>query len=272
MTLDGPPEGHLSPEEVYRFLERTAARSELRSIERHLDECRDCVGYLGTVMRSSRCATPEEAQALSRLPARSAPELYRRLRPRIVATSPSSMARRGFGWNWPKLLATATSLAGLLAVLWVIESQLIAPARSRRLAAQALDQLVELRQGTGRIPLRYVDGFERARMTRSSFAPAGQDRQREDDIEARLERAVQLAPGELAAHLALGLFWLDGGAVESAEGELRRALEIDRESIEAANGLAVVLYERALRAPDEARELKRQGLALLEDAHRRRPG
>jgi len=44
---------------------------------------------------------------------------------------------------------------------------------------------------------------------------------------------------------------------------LREALELDPNEVEAINGLGVLYFERSLRDPSRAGELKREGLSLL---------
>jgi len=268
MSTEGSASRHILPEEVCGFAEKTLPRKKLREIEQHLCECMECLEYLGSVMRSFRPRQDEEQEPLGRATARSPSELLARMKPYIVATSPASQPRSGPGATRRNLLLAAAALIAVIALFAGVQTLLVAPARSRQMAAQAMAALVKLRQGTGRVPLRYIPGFQRARVTRSSFDTGDPN---EDLIEARLRRAVELGPRVVESHVALGLFMLDTGRLEEAERHLSQALSLDPDSIVAKNGLAVVCYERALRNPSFSAELYRKGLDLLRDARREDP-
>ena len=150
----------------------------------------------------------------------------------------------------------------------LVQKLLIAPTRARQIATRTMADLVALRQETGRVPLRYIPGFHRARVTRSGFDmvdPA------EEHIEIKLREAAELAPGELESQTALGLYLLDKGALEEAERRLQDALDIAPESSAAKNGLAVVYFELALRDSQTAPDYLRRGLTLLREAERQHP-
>jgi tetratricopeptide (TPR) repeat protein len=268
MSRKRPSDQHLTSEEASGFIENTLARRRLREIEQHMDECLDCVEYLASVIRAARPPTPEEAEALSRFPTQRPEELLERLRPQIVASSPKAARRPHSPWTWAKWLPPAAAVAGLVLAFAWLQSQVLGPARGRQLAASAMEHFVSLHQGTGRIPLRYVPEFQRARVTRSTFDTA---HPAEAAIEAQLRQAVDLAPNEGETRLALGLFLLDKGALDEAEEHIRKARESEPDSALATNGLAVVHYERAIRDPSRARGLLREGLALLREARRKSP-
>ena len=161
-------------------------------------------------------------------------------------------------------MPVAAAVAGMALFLVWVQSYVIAPLRSRNLVARAITDLISLRQGTGRVPLRYIAGFQRALVTRSGFDQADPAEQAmEAEIESRLRRAVELAPRELGTRIALGLYLLDSGRLDEAEASLREALELDPNEVEAINGLGVLYFERSLRDPSRAGELKREGLSLL---------
>jgi tetratricopeptide (TPR) repeat protein len=259
-------EGHLSPEDVYGFIEKTLSRSRLRQAETHLDACPQCVRYLATLLSADQPASPEEEAALARMPAPSPAEIMARLRARIIATSPGSASRKRPRLGWKRMIPAVAALGVIIATFVLMQYLVIAPMRSRRLVAQAINNLVAVRQGTGRVPLRYIPEFRRARVTRSGFdTPDPTEQEIEAAIESRFRRAVELAPRGLEARLGLGLFLLDRGDMEEAETQLRQALELDPGSVEAQNGLAVLYYERALRNPDRAEAFRREGLALLQE-------
>ena len=142
---------------------------------------------------------------MNALPAATPAEILARLRPRIIETSPGSQRKL----HWSQLrtsLPIAAAVAGFAILFFVIQTYVIAPMSSRRLVAQATDALIAIRQGTGRVPLRYIPGFQRARVTRSGFDVADPEEEAiEAEIEARFQRAVALAPHEVTAKLALGL-------------------------------------------------------------------
>ena len=256
-------ENHLSPEDFYQFVERTLPRARLRKVEEHLDRCQDCLGALGRILSADRPGTASEEAALVRLGGSTAATpptaqaAFERLRASIAASAPGPASRGRSSVGGRGILALAAGLV-LIVAGYLSNLYWIAPARSRSLAEQALSDLIRVQQGTGKVPLRYLAGFERARVTRSGFETADPE---EEAIERRLRRAVALAPGEPRARLALGLFLIDQARPAEAEAELRKAREIDPASVAAANGLAVALYLRGQPSGDQA--LLRSGLDLL---------
>lgn len=258
------PENHLGPEDFYGFAEASLSLGRLKEVEEHLDICPDCVSALAQVLTAGRPGTAAEEGALASLGRGTPEEAATRLRAPIAASAPAPAALGRSGLRRRGVLALAAGLAGLVVAGYLSNLYLIAPARSRTLAERALQDLIRLRQGTGKVPLRYLSGFERARVTRSSFETTDPD---EESIERRLRRAVALAPEEPAARLALGLFLLDQARPAEAEAELSKALEIDPGSVEAANGLAVALYLRGQASGDEA--LLHRGLTILREAQQR---
>lgn len=267
MTTQEPGKSHLGPEDVDGFLERALPKERLREVEEHLDDCEECVSTLAIVMRASRPASADEEQVLDTLGG-SGSETYQRLHERIAATTPSALRAHGVRWEWRTIVPIGAGVAAAALLLVVVQTRILAPARGERLAVQAMRDLVDLRQGTGRIPLRYIPAFERARVTRSGFDEADPA---ESHIEARLRRAVELAPEDPGTRASLGLFLLDQGNLEEAERELEAALELDPDSVLAKNGLAVLWFERSLRQPERADELRRRGLSLLTEARRAAP-
>jgi tetratricopeptide (TPR) repeat protein len=268
MSTKRPQDHHLTPEETLGFIEKSLSHKHLREVEGHLDVCLECVEYLATVTRSARPLTSEEEKTLGQIPARTPQELFDRLRPQIVASTPGPNRRSGSQRNWGKWLPAAAAATILFAALAWLQSNVIAPARGRQLAAKAMESLVTLRQATGRVPLRYIPEFQRARVTRSGFDtphPA------EASVEAQLRQAADLAPHAAETHLALGLFLLDTGALDEAEKQLETALAIEPDSILATNGLAVLQYERSIRNPSRATDFIRRGITLLRDAQRKSP-
>ncbi len=268
MSIDGPSNHHILPEEVCGFVEKTLPRAKLDEIEEHLCGCMECLEYLAAVIRADRPSTDDEREALSQIPSRTPNELLERLRPQIIATSPGSQFRGGVRAPWRKLLLAAAALVVLVALFALLQTLVISPARSRQLAARAMADLVTIRQGTGRIPLRYIPGFQRARVTRSSFDMGDPN---EDLIETRLRQAVDLSPREIESRLALGLFLLDNGELDEARSHLNQILELNPDSLMARNGLAVVCYEEASRNRSRADTLLQEGLTLLREARRQDP-
>jgi tetratricopeptide (TPR) repeat protein len=220
---------------------------------------------VATVLGSDRPASTEEEAALSQIPESTPAELLARLRGRIIATSPGSQRR--FRLNWGTVLPVAAAAVAFAILFVLMHSYVVAPVRSRRLAAQAIAELVTIRQGTGRVPLRYISGFDRARVTRSGFDVVDPAEEAvEAAIESRFRRAVELAPREVQARLGLGLFLLDSGRLDESEAQLREAWELDPHSVRVINGLGVLYFERSRQDPDRAAELKREGLDLLQRA------
>lgn len=271
MSTDRPSTQHLSPEEAFSFVENTLSRGLRRSVETHLDSCDECVEYLASVLRL-QCTSDSEGESKDEVPGnvprRSSEELLHRLRPHIIASSPGKGGPRRFGWVWNQWVPAAVAAAVLILGFVLIQQLVLTPARGLQLATRAITELVTLRQGTGRIPLRYVPGFHRARVTRSGFDAVDPI---EEQIEAYLRKAVELAPREVESQTALGLYLLDKGALEEAETRLQKALEIEPESLAAKNALAVVYYENALRDSQAAQGFLRRGLALLREAQRQHP-
>jgi tetratricopeptide (TPR) repeat protein len=64
---------------------------------------------------------------------------------------------------------------------------------------------------------------------------------------------------------------LDDGELEEAERLLTRVSEERPDSVGAANGLAVVYYEKARRDTNDAYALQQRGLAFLREAERLDP-
>jgi hypothetical protein len=221
---------------------------------------------VAAALGSEKPPSADEEAALNGLPNPTPAELLAGLRTRIIETSPSS--QRKLPWRQLRTtLPIAAALAGFAILFFVIQSYVIAPMSSRRLVAQATDALINIRQGTGRVPLRYIPGFERARVTRSGFDVTDPEQEAiEAEIELRFRRAVALAPHEITAKLALGLFLLDAGRLEESETELREASELAPDSVAVMNGMAVLYFEKGLREPDQAAVLMREGLALLQRA------
>lgn len=262
-----PKDGHLAPEDVAGFIEGMLGRRRRREVEEHLDDCPDCVDYLGTALRSARPITEQEEESLGRIPARSPEELLQNLRPLIVATSPDSASRLRRP-RWKKLVPAMAAVAILVVAFVLVQSHVIGPARGRRLADAAMGDLVTLRQGTGRVPLRYIPEFQRAAVTRSAFDT---EDLAEEQIEMRLRKAVELAPTRATSHVGLGLFLLDTGSLQESENEFRIALDIEPDSTPAKNALAVIRYMQAIAQPNRSVTLRREGLALLREAQRQSP-
>lgn len=271
MTTDRPSKQHLTPEETFGFAENTLSRGSRRTVLAHLDICPDCVEYLASVKRSQYSSDfkgESEEEVPADIPARSPEEILQQLRPHIIATSPRGASGRGIVWVRTQWVPAAAVAAGLILAFALVQKLVIAPTRARQIATQTMADLVALRQETGRVPLRYVPGFHRARVTRSGFDTVNPA---EEHIEVKLREAVELAPGELESQTALGLYLLDKGALDEAETRLQYVLDADPESSAAKNGLAVVYFELALRDSQAAQDFLRRGLALLRDAERQHP-
>ena len=144
----------------------------------------------------------------------------------------------------------------------IVRTRFWLPAVSRRAAVETLAALVELRQATGRIPLRYIAEFERAGVVRSGFDTVNDG---ELQLVANLRAAVERAP-ETEALLVLGLLLLDDGQLNEAEELLTRVRDQDPGSVSVVNGLAVIHYERARIDPDGGHAFHQRGLALLREA------
>jgi tetratricopeptide (TPR) repeat protein len=254
--------GHLEPSDFHDFLEGKLSRRRKREVDSHLDGCPDCVETLSMIVRADRPASREEQAELARSPERPPSEVARRLRPAISA--------RGIGsapFDWVPLLAAAAILMSMGGGGWYLYTERWLPASSRRVAAETLSAMVELRQATGRIPLRYINEFERASVTRSGF-------DEEDPAEAallsKLRVAVDRSPAKEAV-LTLGLLLLDDGKLDEAEALFQRSLENDGASVDAFNGLAVVYYEKAQRDAESSYSLLQRGLAYLRQAQSAAP-
>lgn len=265
MKGDRPMGNHLEPEDVYGLIEKSLSNKRRREVEEHLDECAVCVRYVASVLAAEAPPSAEEEASLEEMPGSNLDDLLARLRPAIVATSPAS--HRLPSLTWTSMWKVAAGVAGFALFLWLAYAHVIAPLRSRNLIAQATTDLVALRQATGRLPLRYIPEFARARVTRSGFDLADpEEHSMEEAIGSRLRRAVELAPRDARARTALGLFFLDTGRLDDAEAQLQEAVDIDPQSVEALNGLSVIDFDRALRTPSRADELRQEGLALLRRA------
>ncbi len=256
--------GHLDLSDFHDLLEGKLARGRKREVDSHLDGCSDCVETLAMIVRADRPASREEQAELARIPEPVATEVAARLRPAIAASAPRT---RNAPVDWTALLAAATILISIGAGGWYLYNERWLPASSRRIARETLSAMVELRQATGRIPLRYITEFERASVTRSGF-------DEKDPAEAallsKLRTAVDRAPVKEAV-LTLGLLLLDDGELDEAESLFRQALETDAASVDALNGLAVVYYEKARRDSEGSYRLLQRGLAYLRQAQAAAP-
>ena len=260
---DTTASGHLDALEFHDLLEGTLPRGRKHEVEGHLSGCADCAETLAMILRADRPASKEEQAELSRIPESDPAEVVEKLRPAIAA----SASRRSSGTELRSLLAAAAVMVGLGAASWQIYTRSWLPAESRRIASETMAAMVELRQATGRIPLRYITEFERASVTRSGFDeedPVG------DELLAQLRTAVTRAP-EKEAVVTLGLLLLDDGQLDEAESLFQQAIETDPNSVDALNGLAVVYYERAQRDSVNSYRLLQRGLAYLRQAQSKSP-
>jgi tetratricopeptide (TPR) repeat protein len=251
--------GHLEPHDFHDFLEGRLSRRRHREVESHLDGCADCVETLSMIVRADRPASREEQAELARIPAPGASDVVERLRPAIAAAAPGS---RGAAIDWMPLLVAAAVLVSLGGLSWYVYTRSWLPSASRRIATETLSAMVELRQATGRVPLRYIPEFERASVTRSGF---DEDDPAEEALVSNLRDAVNRAPVKEAV-LTLGLLLLDNGELDEAESLFQKVLEEDPRSADALNGLAVVYYERAQRDSQNSYRLLQRGLAYLRQA------
>lgn len=267
MSTNKPSDGHLEPEEFFGYIEKALARRERRKVEDHLEACRECVEKLGTVLHAQRPLTEEQEADLGQIPVGTPEEIFERLRPHIVGSSPASVPK-GSRWAWSQWLPAAASLVVLLVLFGVVQRVAIAPTRSRQVATSAMRTLIALRNGTGRIPLRYIPEFRTARVTRSGFDATPPE---EAHVESQLRSAVAMAPRVVESRISLGLFMLDTGHFDQAEEHLSKALDLDPLSTMAMNGLAVLYYERAQVERPGAGDHLRRGLALLREAARASP-
>jgi tetratricopeptide (TPR) repeat protein len=256
--------GHLAADDFYDFIQERLPRRRRAEVTTHLENCADCAETLAMIVRAERPASPEEEALLARIPEPSFNEVLAGLHSAIAATAPGSRPRKT---DWKTLLVAATLFLGLATASWYVYTKIWLPEESRRIAAETMAAVVEIRQGTGRIPLRYITELERASVTRSGF----------DDVdptaEALLENlrtAVERAPVP-EAELALGLLELDDGELDEAESLFRTVLEHDPRSVDALNGLAVIDYVRAQQDPENSYRLLQQGLKTLRDAQAAAP-
>jgi tetratricopeptide (TPR) repeat protein len=249
--------GHLEPLDFHDFLEGNLSRRRKREIDSHLDECPDCVETLSMIVRANRPASREEQSELARIPEQPPSEVAARLRPAISASRPGRAP-----FDWMPLLAAAAIVLSMGAAGWYLYTERWLPASSRRIAAETLSAMVELRQATGRIPLRYINEFERASVTRSGF---DEEDPAETALLSSLRAAVDRSP-ENEAVVTLGLLLLDDGQLDEAESLFHQTLESDGASVDALNGLAVVYYEKAQRDAESSYSLLQRGLAYLRQA------
>ena len=253
------PGDHLAPDEIYELIEKRLSRRKLRAAEAHLDACAECVETLAMVLRAERPASRDEQAVLAGIPEPTSSELLEAIRPHIGPRSPRE--------EWKPILATFVVGALLIALGLFARNQYWLPAASRRAATETLSALVNLRQATGRLPLRYITEFDRAGIVRSGFDTTDAV---EQGLIFNLRAAVERAP-EPEAVLVLGLLLLDDGELEEAERLLTRVSEERPGSVGALNGLAVVYYEKARRNTDDAYALQQEGLAFLHEAERLDP-
>lgn len=259
-TLQNNPSDHFSPEELYELVEDRLSRRKLKVVEAHLADCADCVETLAMVLRAERPASREEQEILAKAPELSNAELLSRLRPHIDASAAARAGSRVV--EWKPIIITFVLAALILSGGSIVRTRYWLPAASRRAATETLEALVDLRQATGRIPLRYITEFERAGVVRSGFDDVNDA---ELQLVANLRAAVERAP-ETEALLVLGLLLLDDGQLDEAEELLTRVRDQDPGSVSAVNALAVVYYERARIDPDGGHAFHQKGLALLREA------
>ena len=260
-SAQNAPSDHLSPEELYELVEDRLSRRKLKVVEAHLADCVECVETLAMVLRAERPASREEQEILAKAPELSPrlsdDELLSRLRPHIEAS-----VAAGAGIEWKPIIITFVLVVLIFSGGSIVRTRFWLPAASRRAAAETLEALVDLRQATGRIPLRYITEFERAGVVRSGFDDVNDG---ELQLIANLRAAVDRAP-ETEALLVLGLLLLDDGQLDEAEELLTRVRTQNPGSVSAVNGLAVVYYERARIDPDGGHAFHQKGLALLREA------
>ena len=253
------PGDHLAPDEIYELVEKRLPRRKLRAAEAHLDACAECVETLAMVLRAERPASREEQEVLAGIPEPTSSELLEAIRPHIGPRAPRK--------EWKPILGTFVVGALLASLGLFIRNQYWLPAASRRAATETLSALVNLRQATGRLPLRYITEFDRAGIIRSGFDTTDAA---EEALIFNLRTTVERAP-EPEAVLVLGLLLLDEGELDEAETLLTRVTEERPDSVGALNGLAVVYYEKARRNTDDSYALQQRGLAFLRQAERLDP-
>ena len=256
--------GHLDPLDFHDLLEGKLSRGRKREVDSHLEDCSDCVETLSMIVRADRPASRGEQAELARIPEPAASDVAARLRPAIAA---SASRRRNAPIDWVPLLAAAAIVLSLGGGGWYVYTERFLPASSRRVATETLSAMVELRQATGRIPLRYITEFERASVTRSGF---DEEDPAEEALLSKLRTAVDRAPAREAV-LTLGLLLLDDGELDEAQSLFQQALETNAASVDALNGLAVVYYEKAQRDTESSYSLLQRGLAYLRQAQSAAP-
>lgn len=255
--------GHLEPEDVYELIDRKLSPRDARRVEGHLAQCGECSEAVAMILRSERPASAEEQAFLARIPESSPEEIVRSLAPRIA----SSLPRPSAAAEWRPIVWAAVVVLTLGGGTWAVYHRYWLPAESRRLASETMHAIVESRQATGRIPLRYITELERASVTRSGFDTEAPE---EEALIANLRDAVARAPVP-EAELALALLDLDDDRLDEAESMFRRVLARDPASADALNGLAVVYYERAQQNPKDSYSLLQRGLASLRQAQAAAP-
>ncbi|HSF16597.1 MAG TPA: hypothetical protein VLK65_13705 [Vicinamibacteria bacterium] len=258
------PAAHLGPEDFCELIEGRLSGGRLAEVEVHLDACAECVEALADVARMERPASPEEEAVLARLASQSPAERVEKLKPQLEASAREST---GISFDWKSVLAAAAVALVLIAGGRYVYLSHWLPSESRRIAAETLERLVELRQATGRIPLRYIREFERASVTRSGFDVSDPS---ETALLENLRRAVERS-AEPAAVQTLALLLLDEGELDESEKLLDTLLESDPQSAMALNALAVLHYQRAQLQPEGAYQLQQRGLALLRRAQASAP-
>lgn len=256
-------EDHLEPEAFHDLIEGHGSNRYRAGLEEHLDGCPRCVETLALILSMDRPATAAEEATLARLPRVTPEERVRALAPRIASSRPEP----GSDFDWRSIaIAAAVAIVLFGGGLYIYYEHWL-PAASRRTAAQTLSALIELRNATGRIPLRYLPEMERAAVTRSGFDVPEPI---EADLLAELREAVERSPEPKAVE-TLALLLLDEGELDDAERLLNRVLTIVPESASALNGLAVVQYRRAELQPEDAYALRQRGLAFLRRAQAAEP-
>jgi tetratricopeptide (TPR) repeat protein len=254
---------HLGPEDVYNFIERKLSPKHHHAVEEHLDQCADCVETVAMVLRSERPASADEQAILARTREVDPKEMARSLAPVIASSTPKPDAAT----EWKPVAVAALILVTLGCGVWETYHRYWLPAESRRIASETMDAIVESREATGRIPLRYITKLERASVTRSGFdteAPG------EEALISNLREAVARAPVPEAV-LTLALLDLDDDRLDEAESLFQKVLETDPASADALNGLAVVYYQRAQQDAKDSYSLLQKGLAFLRKAQAAAP-
>jgi tetratricopeptide (TPR) repeat protein len=255
--------GHLDPEDVYELIEHRLSPRQLRAAEEHLGECEDCTETLAMILRSERPASAEEEAILARIAEPTPEERARSLAPAIA----SSVPRRSAASEWKPVAVAALIALAFGGGSWSVYHRYWLPAESRRIASETMAAIVESRQATGSIPLRYITELERAAVTRSGFDTEAPE---EEALIASLRDAVARAPVP-EAQLALALLDLDDDRLDEAEAMFQNVLAHDPASADALNGLAVVQYQRAQQNGQDSYGRLQKGLALLRQAQAASP-